>query len=136
RGPAAGDAAAEDRRAEHGAFEAGTAVDMAARHAASLARPVEPRDRLKMLVEDAATQVGLDAAEILARQREDLDRVIRCRVERLGLPERLAEFRLPLEPVAAGLVVALDRVEEGGRIDPDPFCELRQRIGLADVGRV
>src|SRR5262245_25258794 len=75
-GPAAGDAPAEDRRAQHGAFQSGAAVDVAAGHARHLAGSVESRDRLEVLVEHAALQVGLDAAEVLARQREDLHGVI------------------------------------------------------------
>src|SRR5262249_53150957 len=98
RRPAAGDATAEDRRTQHGAFETGAPVDVAAGHACDLARGIEPGNRLEVLVEHAAFKVGLDAAEVLARQREDLNRVIGRRVESLRRLERLAEFRLGPEP--------------------------------------
>jgi hypothetical protein len=99
--PAAGDAPAENRRTQHGAFEAGAPVDMATGHACDLTRGVERADRLEMLVEHAALEVGLGAAEVLARQRKDLNGVVGRRVERLRRLERLAEFRLPLEPLLA-----------------------------------
>jgi len=56
---------------------------MAAGHACDLACGIEPGDRFEVLVEYTALQVGLDAPEVLARQREDLNRVIGRRVERL-----------------------------------------------------
>src|SRR6188474_800688 len=90
RGPAAGDAAAENCRPEHGAFQAGAAVDVAAGHAGDLAGRIEPFNRLEVLVEHAALQVGLDAAEVLARHWKQLNRVIRWRVEGLRRFQRLA----------------------------------------------
>src|SRR5215471_4294886 len=83
RGPAASDAPAENRWTQHGAFETGTPVDVATGHACDLACGIEPGDRFEVLVEHAALKVGLDTAEVFARQREDLNRVIRRRVERL-----------------------------------------------------
>src|SRR6516165_10918048 len=80
--PGACDAPAEQRRAKHGAFEPGAAVDVAARHAGNLAGGIEARDRLEMPVEHAALQIGLHATEILAREREQLNGVIGWRVER------------------------------------------------------
>ena len=65
-------------------------------------------DRLEMLVEHAALEVGLGATEVLARQRKYLNGVVGWRVERLRRLERLAEFRLALEPLLASLIVALD----------------------------
>jgi hypothetical protein len=64
-GPAAGDPPAEDRRAQHGAFEPRASVDVAAGHACDLAGGVEAGDRLEVLVEHAALQIGLGAAEVL-----------------------------------------------------------------------
>src|SRR5216683_2609563 len=40
---------------------------------------IEPGDRFEVPVEHAAPQVGLDATEVLARQREDLNPVVGCR---------------------------------------------------------
>jgi hypothetical protein len=91
-------ARSQDRRAQHGAFEAGAAVDVAAGHARDLTCGVEADDRLEVLVEHAALQIGLGAAEVLARQREDLNSIIRRGVERLRGFERLAEFRLLSSP--------------------------------------
>src|SRR5262245_44756171 len=108
-GPAAGDTPAEDRRAQHGTFEPRAAVDVSAGHARHLAGGVEAGDRLEVLVEHAALQVGFDAAEVLARQREDLHGVIGRGVEWFRRLERLAEFRLLLAPLLARAVVALDR---------------------------
>src|SRR5512144_2539052 len=99
--PAAGNAPAENRRTQHGAFETGAAVDVATGHACDLTGGVERADRLEMLVEHATLEVGLGAAEVLARQREDLNGIVGWRVERLRRLERLAEFRLPLEPLLA-----------------------------------
>src|SRR5262245_17252795 len=110
-GPAAGDAPAENGGTQHGAFETGAPVDVTAGHAGDFARGIEPCDRLEVLVEHAAPEIGLDAAEVLARQREDLDSVVRRRVERLRRLERLAELRLRLDPLLVGLVVALDSGE-------------------------
>src|SRR5262249_20456636 len=81
RGPGAGDTSAEERWTQHGAFQRRASVDVAARHAGDLARSEKPFDRLEMPVEDAAPQVGLDAAEILARQGEDLHRIVGWRIE-------------------------------------------------------
>src|SRR5215510_5582757 len=117
RGPAASDAPAENRWTQHGAFETGPPVDVATGHACDLAGGIEPGDRFEVLVEHATLKVGLDAAEVFARQREDLDSVIGRRIERLRRLERLAELRLRLEPLLAGLVVALHCREEGRRID-------------------
>src|SRR5262249_47202958 len=66
-----------------GAFETGTPVDVATGHACDLACGIEPGDRFEVLVEHGALKVGLDTAEVFARQRKDLNRVIRRRVERL-----------------------------------------------------
>src|SRR5258706_7893599 len=82
-GPGAGDAAAEDRRADHGAFEAGFAVDMAAGHAGYFSRRVQSKDWLEIFIERAAAQVGLGTAEILSRQGKNLNRVVRRCVELL-----------------------------------------------------
>src|SRR5262249_56778570 len=76
-GPAAGDAAAEDRGPEHRALEAGLAVDVAAGHARDLAGGVEAGNRLEGAVQDAAAEVRLHAPEVLAGQRKELDRVVR-----------------------------------------------------------
>src|SRR5262245_29532426 len=75
RGPAAGDAPAENRWTQHGAFETSTPVDVATGHACDLACGIEPSDRFEVLVDHAALKVGLHAAEVFARQREDLNRV-------------------------------------------------------------
>src|SRR5208337_4786234 len=80
RRPAAGDAPAEDRGAQHGAFEPGAPVDVAPGHAGDLARGIEPGNRLEVPVEHAALEVGLDAAEVLARKRKNLHRVVGRRV--------------------------------------------------------
>src|ERR1700730_18322920 len=132
RGPAARDPPAENRRTQHGAFEAGTAVDMTARHACALARGIEPADRLELPVERAALQVGLHAAEILAREREELNGVVGRRVERLRRLERLAELRLFVEPLFAGRVVALDSREECRDVDSHLLRELAEILGLAN----
>src|SRR5881398_2290734 len=58
--PATGDAAAEQRGPEHRAFQAGTAIDVAAGHAGNFAGGVEAWDRIEVLVEHAAAQIGLD----------------------------------------------------------------------------
>src|SRR5262249_3605739 len=118
RAPAAGNAAAEDRWAEHGAFETGAAVDVAAGHAGDLACGIEPGDRLEVLVEHAALEVGLDAAEVLARQRENLHRVVRRRVERLRRFQRLVELRFHLPPLLPRPVVARDGGEGGWAAAP------------------
>src|SRR4051812_31969815 len=118
--PAAGDAAAENRRTQHGAFEAGAPVDMATSHTCDLTRGVERADRLEMLVEHAALEVGLGAAEVLARQRKDLNGVVGWCFERLRRLEHLAELRLALEPLLASLIVALDGSEECRHVDLHP----------------
>src|ERR1700704_2115601 len=69
--PAASNAPAENRRTQHGAFETGAPVDVATGHACDLTRGVERADRLEMLVEHATLEVGLGAAEVLGRPRED-----------------------------------------------------------------
>jgi hypothetical protein len=89
-----------------------------------------------VLVEHAALQIGLGAAEVLARQREDLNSIIGRGVERLRRLERLAEFRLLLEPLLVRSVVALDRGQEGTDIDLHLLGQLGERVGLADEGRV
>src|SRR5262245_46376268 len=136
RRPSAGDAPAEQRWTEHGALEPGAPVDVAAGHAGDLAGGIEPGDRLEVLVEYAAFEVGLDAAEVLARQRKDLHCVEGRRVERLRRLQRLAEFRLAREPLRASLVVALDGGEERWRVDLHLSRQLGQRVGLADERRV
>src|SRR3954466_1670473 len=134
--PAAGDAPAENGRTKHGAFEAGAPVDMATSHACDLTRGIERADRLEMLVEHAALEVGLGAAEVLARQREDLNGVVGWGFDRLRRLERLAEFGFPLEPLLASLIVALDGGEECRHVDLHPFRQLGERVGLADERRV
>src|SRR5260370_40698398 len=86
RGPAAGDAPAENRRTQHGAFETGMPVDVATGHACDLACGVESGNRFEVFVEHAALKVGLDAAEVFARQRAELKPAIGRRV---GRPRRL-----------------------------------------------
>jgi hypothetical protein len=107
---------------------------MATSHACDLTRGIERADRLEMLVEHAALEVGLGTAEILARERKDLNGIIRRRIERLRRLERLAEVRLPLEPLLASLIVALDGGEECRHVDLHPFRQLGKRVGLADEG--
>src|SRR5262249_32795679 len=130
RGPAAGDAPAENRWTQHGAFETGTPVDVATGHACDLACGIEPSDRFEVLVDHAALKAGLDAAEVFARQREDLNRVIGRRVERLRRLERLAELRLRLKPLLAGLVVALHCGEDSRYIDFHSSSQLSDRVAL------
>src|ERR1700720_4599909 len=82
RGPAAGDATAENRGAQHSAFETGAPVDVAAGHARDLPGGIEPTDRCKLLVKHPALEIGLHAAEVLARKGEHLHGVVGRRVER------------------------------------------------------
>src|SRR6476660_8734195 len=72
RGPAAGDATAENRGAQHSPFETGSPVDVAAGHARDLAGSIEPTDRFRLLVKHPALEIGLHAAEVLARKRKHL----------------------------------------------------------------
>ena len=90
---------------------------MSARHPGHLSGTIEGRDRLKILIEYPALQIGLDAAEVLARQGKKLHRVIwRC-VKPLRLIERFAKFRLLLQAAFAGSVVALYCGEKGREVD-------------------
>ncbi len=79
--PGTGNASAEDRRAKHGSFEARLSVDVAAGHAGYFSGSIQSRDRLEVFVLHAAMKVRFDAAKILAREREELDRIERRRVE-------------------------------------------------------
>src|SRR6185369_6588452 len=66
RRPPAGDAAAEDGRAQHRPLEPRLAVDVPPRHARHLAGRVQAGDALEGAVQDATAQVRLDTAEVLA----------------------------------------------------------------------
>src|SRR5262249_59753988 len=92
---------------------------------------IEPGERFEVLVEHAALKVGLDAAEVFACQREDLNRIIWRRVERLRRLERLAKLRLRLEPLLAGLVVALNGGEERPYINLHFSSKIDESVGLA-----
>src|SRR5262245_16223043 len=98
RRPAAGNPAAEEGGPQPRALETRLAVEVSARHARDLAGRVQAGDRLEVAVQHAAADVGLDAAEVLAGEREELDRVVGRSVESLGLAERLAERRVLRQP--------------------------------------
>src|SRR5262249_62385700 len=108
-GPGTGNAAAENRWTQHGALESGAPVDMAAGHARYLACRIEPGNGLEMLVQHAACEIGLHAAEVLARQGKDLNGVIRRCVERLRQLQRLFEFPSACAPFLAYVVLGVDR---------------------------
>src|SRR5262249_22654571 len=133
-GPGTGNAAAENRWTQHGGLEAGAPADMAAGQARYIACRIEPGNGLEMLVQHAACEIGLHAAEVLARQGKDLNGVIRRCVERLRQLQRLAEFRLAVEPFLACFVVALDSGKECRSIDLHSVRQLCERLGLADEG--
>ena len=89
-----------------------------------------------MLVEHAASEIGLDAAEVLARQRKELDRGKRRSVEFLRRAERLAELGLGIQPVVEGAVVARDSIEKSRFVDPDSAGQPVERASIGDEGRV
>src|SRR5713101_4291898 len=74
RGRAAGDTSAEDATAEERPFQRAVAMDTAAAEAAHLPRREETGDRCAGRAEDAPAEIGLQAAERLARQDPEPDR--------------------------------------------------------------
>ena len=83
----------------------GFAVDVAAGHARDFAGGVQAGDRFEIFVQHAATQVGFDAAEVFPRQRKNLNRIIRRRVELLRAFERFAEFWIAIELGVEAVIV-------------------------------
>src|SRR5262249_4816609 len=67
--PGSGDPAAEQRRAQHRAFQARLAVNVPSGHTRELSRGVQSRNRLVVLIQHLAAQIGLNAAKVLAGQR-------------------------------------------------------------------
>src|SRR5690349_10404281 len=98
---------AENAPAEECAFERPVAVHAAAAEAAHLTRRIEPRDGCAIRVERLPGQVGLDAAEALAREDVQLHRD-----ERAGLRvENAVRLRHPdqfVAAVVAGLAYGVD----------------------------
>src|SRR5882672_980582 len=68
-GPGSGDPAAEQRWAQHRAFQSCLTINVPSGHARALSRSVQPRNRFVVLIQHLAAPVGLNAAKVLAGQR-------------------------------------------------------------------
>src|SRR4029453_9762370 len=98
-GPGSGHPAAEQRRAEHGAFQARLAVDVPAGHAGELSGGVQAWNRLEVLIEHLAAQVGLDATKVLAGQRHVMQGIERRHRDLLPALERTLAYRVDRKSV-------------------------------------
>src|SRR5581483_4648738 len=135
-GPGARDAAAEQRRADHDPLERVLAGDVAAGHAAQLARGEEARDGRAVRAQDAALQVGLHAAEVLAGEGQELDGVERRLVERSVALQLAAGQRVGLGARGNQRVPVAQRLGEGLHVEAGVARQLLGRVALVDVGRL
>ena len=108
-GRASGDPAGEDAAAEEGALERVVAVHPAAAEAGDLARGVDTRERLARGLEHAGVEVGVQAAEGLARQDVQPDGDQRA----VGGVEELVRRGDPDQLVAAVVAVPADEGDLG-----------------------
>ena len=67
-GPRSGNPPAEYGRAQHRSFQAGLAVNVSSSHTGELSGGVQAWNRLVVLVQHLAAQIGLDATKVLAGQ--------------------------------------------------------------------
>src|SRR6266545_8068436 len=135
--PGAGDPPAEDRWAEHGSFQTGFAVNMTSGHAGDFARGVKSGNRFEVFVQHAAAKVGLHTAKVFARQRKNLNRVVRRRVELFRAFERLAEPGLLVEPrVEAFIVFFYLRDKVFDVFHAGFLAQVFERVALFDIWRI
>src|SRR5690606_39627531 len=103
--------AAEHAGAEHRPFQRSSTVDPPARHPAHLAGGEQAVDRVPVDGEHPAVLVGADTAEVLTRQREELNREERWLGQRREPGENATEVEVAGE--SAG---ARKRVVEGSGV--------------------